>query len=113
MHGAVKMFTLKRPETFHSRAIPNSIARRGAPPYTRCWGRRADVSSACTHPNQDVATDPLKVTRLRTLAVEARDSAKRASAPDIRRQYEDIARHYEQLIETLVEAAVKSAHRAT
>lgn len=52
-------------------------------------------------------TDPLSVTRLRALALKARDSAKQAAAPDIRRQYEDIARHYEQLIETVVRATVK------
>jgi hypothetical protein len=57
--------------------------------------------------------DPLSVTRLRALALKARDSAKQAAAPDIRRQYEDIAHHYEQLIETVVKTAAKRDRGAT
>ncbi len=54
-----------------------------------------------------MATDPLSVTRLRALALKARDSAHQSPVPDVRRQYEDIARHYEQLIETVVRAAAR------
>ncbi|HTY65792.1 MAG TPA: hypothetical protein VMH36_04015 [Alphaproteobacteria bacterium] len=52
-----------------------------------------------------MAIDSLSVTRLRALALKARDSAHQSAVPDVRRQYEDIARHYEQLIETVVRAA--------
>jgi protein-L-isoaspartate O-methyltransferase len=49
-----------------------------------------------------MTSEPFSVSRLRRLAEKARDSAERAGAPDVKTQYEDIARHYDQLVESIV-----------
>ncbi len=54
-----------------------------------------------------MAVDPLNVTRLRKLARSARDGAQRAKQSEVKKQYDDIARHYDQLIETIVAAGAK------
>jgi hypothetical protein len=74
-------------------------------------GTRADVNSAIRTSETSMATDPLNVTRLRALALEAREAAKRAKAQDVRRQYEDIAHHYDALIEAIVTTAARRVGR--
>ena len=54
-----------------------------------------------------MTVDPLNVTRLRKLAQNARDGSQRAKQPGMKKQYDDIARHYDQLIETVAAAAKK------
>ena len=54
-----------------------------------------------------MTVDPLNVTRLRKLAQNARDGSQRAKQPDMKKQYDDIARHYDQLIETVTAGAKK------
>lgn len=55
-----------------------------------------------------MTVDPLNVTRLRKLGQSARDGAQHAKQSEIKKQYDDIARHYDQLIETIVAAGAKN-----
>ena len=54
-----------------------------------------------------MTADQLNVTRLRKLAQNARDGAQRAKQSEMKKQYDDIARHYDQLIDSIVAAGAK------
>jgi F0F1-type ATP synthase membrane subunit b/b' len=58
-----------------------------------------------------MTNDPLSISRLRRLAREARDSAERAGELEVKKQYENIAQHYDQLVERVVAVAAQKVQR--
>lgn len=60
-----------------------------------------------------MSIDPLNVTRLRTLAESARSGARRSKDPEMKKQYDDIARHYDEMIEGMIAVAAKRVRTPT